>query len=247
MKNEQNKIWLVGDRLKNFSNVVGAMVVSDLEKFITSNERNDNKKIEVMIGQGVSDSKLSNLYKHIKKHNLEEKVLIKKSEESCKRTDNKLTHKRLSKNTMISNPQMMNENTYESLLMLDDRCAEMSDHVTGMHIQGMVLLEAARQMTMAVTEKYFLTKEQKNKMSFVTRSMEVDFKQFIFPLGVKIQYQIVKMRGIAPNQQFDVTIKFIQNGIVGTELRYGFSVFSPDFIKKKERELAQFHLEKLAA
>lgn len=59
----------------------------------------------------------------------------------------------------------MNTNIFESHLMLNDRCAEMSDHVTGQHLQGMILIEAARQMTLAVTEMYFIDSNDREKIS----------------------------------------------------------------------------------
>lgn len=236
-----NKVWVVGDKLKSFARQTGMMSVSDLEKFVTSNEslKSVDKSLEVIIGQGVSESKITQIHRIINASQFNNKIVIKAVANTRKRTSKKLAHKRLNKNTMVSDPIKVDESIYESFLMLDDRCAEMSDHVTGQHLQGMIMIEAARQLTLVVTEKFFLTDEKRCSMAFLTNTLETKFHNFVFPTEVKIRYKILERRGLAnSNQVFKVSIEFIQNGQIGAEVIYKFSVFESQFIKEKEQKMA---------
>ncbi|MBD2810814.1 hypothetical protein ID853_07945 [Xenorhabdus sp. Vera] len=81
----------------------------------------------------------------------------------------RITHKHKRKNVLISKTIKTGDTSYQCHLLIDDDCAEMADHVTGQHIQGMVLLEACRQMINSVSER-FLIKTGRNK-SFVLHTM----------------------------------------------------------------------------
>ncbi len=236
---EVNKIWLVGDKLKGHHDNAGIVSLSDLESFVSSHGANYAFKnsFEVIIGQGISDTKLNRLFQNINASKLNKKIRIKTLGENYKRTQKELTHKRLNKNTLISEPQALNELTYESYLMVDERCAEMSDHVTGQHIQGMVLIEAARQMTLAVTGAFFLDKEQRKNYGFISHSLNTEFKSYVFPLDVKIVYRIKEVK-IRPNIgcKFFVGIEFIQSNEVKTLVETGFSAMDKKLINIAEKD-----------
>jgi hypothetical protein len=56
---------------------------------------------------------------------------------------------------MLSLPRRVSESCFEADVLVDDAGEHMSDHVSGQHLPGMVLIEAARQMILAVTEEFF--------------------------------------------------------------------------------------------
>ncbi|MBV9576041.1 MAG: hypothetical protein JO149_05415 [Gammaproteobacteria bacterium] len=234
-----NKLYVVGDKLKDFSSNKKIITISDLEKLIKdSRKKSYLKKYDIHIGQGISARRLNNLSVYLTNSGLNEVFRINMLSSYRKSTCN-LTHKSKAKNIMISEPIQSNERTYESLLMIEEDCAEMSDHVTGQHIQGMVLVEAARQMVIAVTEKYFIADCYKGKIKFVTNSMETIFLNFVFPLSVSLEYQIIDIKRIHnANLSSKVLIKFIQNEKVVTEIIFKFSVFDARFIAEKETFLA---------
>ena len=68
----------------------------------------------------------------------------------------------------------------------------MSDHQTGEHVQGAVLIEAARQMFMACATTYELSPEASAKigdMQFALNEMRVVFHNFVFPIETRIELQ----------------------------------------------------------
>ncbi|MDP1217553.1 AfsA-related hotdog domain-containing protein, partial [Klebsiella pneumoniae] len=65
-------------------------------------------------------------------------------------------HKRKKANILITSPEKRDEDNYCARLILQDASELLCDHQTGQHIQGMVLIEAARQTIIATSEKFLL-------------------------------------------------------------------------------------------
>lgn len=239
------KLCVVGDLMKDFSSHKNVITISELEKLIKSNPSDfDTEKYDIQVGQGICENRLKNLHSHISKSGLSDLFQIN-IPKLYKKSGRCLTHKNKDKNIMISEPIQVDNNAYESLLMLEDDCAEMSDHVTGRHIQGMVLVEAARQMVIAVTEKYYISTDRKGKLNFVTHSMDTLFHQFIFPLSVSIKYHIIELKEASNNNlSSKAIISFVQNGIVAAEVIFKFSVLDSVFIVEKESYLADKCIQK---
>jgi len=235
----KNRI-VVGDRLMDFANNKNVITISNLDELIRTNLTNpENYKYNIHIGQGICEKTLKKLHEFILNAGLAETFQISIPKQYHKSSPC-LTHKHKTKNIMISEPIQTENREYECLLMLEEYCAEMSDHVTGQHIQGMVLVEAARQMVIAVTEKFFISNENKGKINFVTHSMDTKFHHFIFPLPVTIRYQILDMRkGYGYNHSSNALISFIQNDVIATEIIFKFSVYNSEFIAEKESFLAE--------
>jgi len=242
------QLYVVGDKFKNFSENPKVISISALELLVNSFEQNTKTDEEYLIyvGQGINADRLENINAKISKMKIENIIQLK-TPGHYEKANSALTHKHKIENIMISDPVRQDADHYLSILMLDDNCAEMSDHVTGQHIQGMVLVEAARQMTLAVTEKYFLDDNSRRKIDFVTNNLKTDFNNFVFPIDVKIDYEIKKIRGVMGNQRFDIVAKFIQNKKTCAEVSYGFSIFSNGFIREKEKEQALINLDECFA
>lgn len=77
------------------------------------------------------------------------------------------THKNKAENVLISEVSQIDVASYQCHLLIDDGCAEMADHVTGQHVQGMVLLEACRQMVNSVSERFLIKKTVRNRLFYI--------------------------------------------------------------------------------
>jgi len=237
--NELNKIFVVGDKFKCFmtnENIVG---VSRLQAMV--NDKAIDPALdpcEIYIGQGVCEIQMKKIFNAIKENNLDEKIKLILPHYYHK-SSRSLTHKHRNENIMISEPVQIAHSVYRCNLMLNDSCAEMSDHVTGHHIQGMVVIEAARQMVLAISEKYLISENREVKPNFVTNSMEVKFKKFIFPLQVKMSCHVNNIKKVAGNNlACDFYISFIQNDEECVTLKFNSSVLDSDYISEKEANLA---------
>jgi hypothetical protein len=232
----KRKLYVVSERFKDYFKMPYMISLQNLENMIKNTFQSKEFIYDVYFGQGnninkildltqyIAQNKLSNIYNFIVDHSYQKATQL-------------LTHKHKVKNILITDPHLKNDGYYESYVMIDDRCDDMKDHTTGLHISGMLLIEATRQMATAVTEKFFL-ENSKEKLSFVTDTLEVKFNNFIHPFTVKMLYKINKIRGVGSNKSFDVTISIIQNDIICADVRYIFTIFCFDYLENRQMEMA---------
>ncbi len=242
-----NKICIVGNKLQAFSNNKNVFTVGEFLLLVNLELKiaNGQNCYQVHVGQGLSDSCLNKVFASIKQHGLSQRFAFSGITEQTKRASCELTHKQDAKNIMISEPEKITDATFSCYLMLDENCAEMSDHLTGQHIQGMVLVESARQLINALTEKYFLSDKKYGEASYVLNTIDTKFLQYVFPLEVKFICEIEKIRRI-PSGDFTAQTKInvYQNGELTMEVGLGFSVMSHQFMSEKESLMATNSLRK---
>ena len=154
------------------------------------------------------------------------------------RAAGRLSHKRQPENTLISEPRQVAEDVFELDLLIDENCEMMGDHQTGQHLQGMVLMEAARQAFLAVTEAFFLPEDK--RFYFVINKFAADYKRFAFPLDATIRYKITaKDIGNPLRQVFAADIEIIQCGMKAAGFVTEFTAFEDARISVREDALAR--------
>ena len=213
---------------KSFTIVVG----SKLRAFL----KNDNvsplntvKKINV-VGQGLSAQELKKAQQH---------QLVKKESKQ-------MVHKRYQKNVMISQSERLSDTRYQAHLLVDDACAEMSDHLTGQHIQGTVIIESARQMMLSVTERYLLSQGERLTKWVVLHAIHTNFSGLLFPLPTQIFFHINTIHAKKTHTWVNAKICFFQNKIECTTVEITYSIYPKDTFKKIEDTLAKRALNLLA-
>jgi len=222
-------LHLVG---KKFSQFLSNKEVSSVEEFIKKRmDTNEaSKDVIYKLGQGCSAYEINRLMPESIDANLA-KTFVKETKE--------FVHKKDEKNVMITKPCLIEKDYYKAFLMLDNECAEMSDHITGQHIQGMVVIEAARQMMLSVTENYFLTKEQQGKMWVILNEINTTFLAFLFPLEVEIYYRAEVIKNNDTKSKHKAEVSFIQNEKLAAKINISFSVYEQEWLERHEQNLAQ--------
>lgn len=153
--------------------------------------------------------------------------------------DRSLCHKHVPENVLISRPRKESETLYSADLHLNSNNELMLDHLTGQHVQGMVLTEACRQMFLAVTEEFFLHDYKAKKSYFVIETMAMRFNSFAFPLPAHIEYKVIhKDSRKSHRRSFYVDMEVFQcsKAVCGMEVK--FTVFDGIHITARENELA---------
>ncbi|MDO5704277.1 MAG: AfsA-related hotdog domain-containing protein [Paracoccus sp. (in: a-proteobacteria)] len=153
------------------------------------------------------------------------------------RAGSDLSHKRKPRNTLICPPHQVQEGVFHLDLRIDQDCELMDDHQTGQHVQGMILVEAARQAFLAVTEQFFLTGFN-HKSYFVITSMNTEFMGFVFPLAAHMEYRIISQDINERRQRFEVEIDLIQGQGIKARTTCAFTVYPDQVISEKEAMLA---------
>lgn len=232
---------IVGNIFKNLSDQKLILTVEELIAKLTNNTIHYGF---LNLQQGISENEVYQIKDILKKKNLLTAFTVSSYFDEATRCQNELTHKSQSFNTLISEPFTTTEQSYSSLLMIDSRCAEMSDHVTGKHIPMMVLTEAARQMVMAVTEKFFIPEKLRGHLSFVANRTELKFTQFVFPFRTEIHCNILKQKVLAGNNLLNtINVYFLQNQKFVSEIKFDSTVFSKQFLIDKENRMAKIAIQ----
>lgn len=149
-----------------------------------------------------------------------------------------LCHKTRPENRLASQPHRMSDQHMQLDLLVHNSNELMLDHLTGQHIQGMVLVEAARQSFLAVTEQFHA--EDDERYYFVINRMDTRFHSFVFPLGATIDYQI---HSLETNQWGSIastaTINFHQcSDRPATTCQVAFTAYPTEYLGHKEQQLA---------
>lgn len=224
------KLYVIGDKF--FKCQVAPNVISQtmLEQKVHAKDI-DSSSCVVSFGQGISADRLLKLLDFVESHHLQTQYQFSLD---ClnKKANHLLTHKQYSKNILISDPEKNNENCFTSFLILDEACSEISDHTHGEHLSGMVLIEAARQMTIAVVEKFYLS-SRTFQLEFVTHSVETQFTQFVFPFQVYLDCTVNSMKGFLNNLRLSMSISISQNNTSCATVNYVFSVLDAAFLKNE--------------
>lgn len=161
------------------------------------------------------------------------------------RAPGSVTHKRFAENTVISEPRQVDQYSFALDLLIDEDCEMMSDHQTGQHLQGMLLIEAARQSFLAVTERFFLPQDG-GKFYFVFDDLSVRYKRFVFPVDASLSYVIREMDPSPNRQRFVVDVAIEQCGHEVAVVSGTFTVVKDARIARMEggmaREVLDGHL-----
>lgn len=234
-------IYIVGNRLKNFACFDNVYTFDEFKHFYFEVVDAETKGIayEVRAGQGLSDRQINEVIQLLNRPDAKNIFLINPFLMNLSRGSKLETHKHFDKNIMITSP-LLDNNKYISYLHLDDDVAEMSDHVTGQHIQGMVLIESARQMINAVAEKFLIPSDISSLKGFVLNRIESNFKQYIFPVEVKLCLEILNIKnGLNGDFKADATLKIYQNSMEMCSIDISFSVADKKILSAIEHSMAE--------
>ena len=236
---------LVGDGFSGFGAAEpDVMTVSQFSRYL--GEMKNSKQLMVLVGQGIPKQRLDPLIKQVAERGLDTcvKFIL---DRPLTPAEPRLSHKRFVHNVMLSTPTRSGtSDCFEAELLIDDQCAEMSDHVTGQHIQGAILIEAARQMFLIVTELFYLETAPGNGSYFVINRIDAQFLSFAFPIQTTVRYLVRELRTGPKGLQFEATVSFVQRQRVITEVQVAFGVYDSAQLCAKESTKARAALDSLS-
>jgi len=239
-------IHVVGDRFSHFAqDNANVITITQLEERLVRGELNE--ELTIMIGQGIQHERMQRVQAICAYPEYASRISFYPSP-GIQRAEPRFTHKRLPCNVMITLPQQVSEDLYKAYLVVDEECAEMSDHLTGQHIQGMVLAEAGRQMVVAVTEQFLLKKEPGQTSFFVINAFDIAFHSFAFPVVTELECKLSDTRlGKRGTMSSGAEMRFLQGGECVTSGTAKFSAYDSSFMRVREAGKARQLLTRAAA
>lgn len=195
------RVILVGEQFSEFGNKDKVLTLPTLRCALEQNNVS-----EIILGQGLAYEEVKQLGELLQ----EQKIPIDyvSGDELAPLS---LTHKRCLSNVLITTPRSMGEHCYTAALALNDKMDRLLDHVTGTHLNGMVLIEAGRQLTIATGELEFNLAAQDHPWGFVWTGMDIGFSRYAFPVPTNIQLRIGERPGSTTERpKCTAMITFIQ-------------------------------------
>lgn len=179
--------YIVGDIFKSFCDMKYAIPFSALKETSLSLG-------EYILGQGLIQSEINELF--------ERKIIINNSFE---KVDLSLTHKHKSKNSLIANFHSQDKLRFISNMYINGDNDLLMDHITGMHIPGIVLIEAAREFFI-VSLSYMGF----GSYRFILDNVKSVFNSYVFPVETDLSIDIKCLEDSNQKKIFEATINFHQ-------------------------------------
>lgn len=245
----EKSVILVGDKFQGFSdNHDHIVTLGQLEKMVW--EADELPINQIVVGQGVCHRRLACIQTIMLRRFTDASPRIINYEQIMDQLNpalSKVTHKHHLQNVLISVPGQLTENCYQSKLAIHDATELLGDHMTGQHIQGMVLTEAARQMMLAVAELFMLEGHERSQFYFILNKVESDYRRFAFPIETDVRLTIVdSARKKGNSLHAEVQVEFVQQEETLAVVTILFAAYDKDLIARKEHELALTRVERLA-
>jgi hypothetical protein len=235
---------VVGDRIKAQCIDERLLSITEVERLLQTRTPH-SAPIVLHIGQGIDYARLQRLYACAERG---DKAISLLPRQLPPRASNQSTHKHVPTNIAISEPIARGDGGYEASLLLDERSADVSDHLTGHHIPGMLVAEAARQMMIAVAERFYLPPQRRAPVRFITHEMSLEYHDFMVPLPVQLLFIPVKLRRVGDsNLKLSCEIRFTQRKRIGAIARFEVSVIDRRYLESREIALFGAALDEVSA
>ncbi len=231
---------LVGDKFEPFAQRQDAITLSQLQSELIGKVKSLSSERQTVLvpGQGLSEAQLENLFEMHKSSPCRSQYDLSLLQNQPQRAASTHSHKHRPENTLISVPERLSDSLYEVHLMIDERCELMRDHQTGQHVQGVLLLEAARQALLAVSEAYLLPKNG-SKFYFVINDIAVKYTHFAFPLAARIQCSFDNIDTRKTNRViFSSDVNIMQCGTTATSFHFNYAAMEHTRIANREDRFA---------
>jgi len=179
---DENIFVVVGDSFASFAERPNVMTVSQLQQWLEAGDMWSGQE-SVIIGQGIDEAVRESLRSQL---TLSGVACISHIDALAPLA---LTHKRSRAAVLIGAPHRTEPRCYEYGFIMNDMLDRLSDHVTGQHIGAIVLMEAARQATIASIECEWIA-GQSVPQGFILESFNARFHTYVFPLPTTLRVRM---------------------------------------------------------
>lgn len=223
MSESTNQIMIVGDRFSGYAAVDGVCTASQLLDQLAQGVT--FLPTTVRAGQGVSQEQWDQLIGYA--HRLGYDGMLTFQHPDFQLAGTSEAHKHRADNTLIANLEDRGNGLYAAALRVHNDNELLLDHQTGMHVQGMVSVEAARQMFLAATERYIASAHPDVPYYYVINEMNTTFENFLFPTDAEIQLQVLSAQLDDPDRlTLETDISIHQAGRRSTSTYVSYTAFN---------------------
>lgn len=235
---------IVGDRFVGFTVHAIVRSVTQMVKHLQSDPELRAEQVLLRFGHGVSSYDLELIQFEIERQGLVGNVHMDAADSEL--VGRRMAHKCRESNVLVSNLRLDSASTCTASLRVHNDNEMLLDHQTGQHVQGLVTVEAARQMFLAATEKYFLPQDSRETYYFVINAMSTHFTSFLFPLPATLVYKVKTSNAERPDAlRYTASIEIRQGETSTSVTEVDFTAFASNKINAIETRRADAALQDL--
>ena len=223
---------VVGERFRAFTEMPGVLLVSEARRMISgAGGPVPSSDSSIVLGQGLDWGEASTLGAACHSCGLVMRPDMRCAPRPAGETE---VHKTRASNVLITRPHRTGAETFESMLLVHNDNELMLDHYAAMHMPAMVLIEAARQMLLAVTETYYIDSAD-TAYRFLIHSIQCAFELLVFPLPITVRYEVVRREAKSTQLHFDVVVAIVQGGRSCVTFRITFTAVDLRIARRQEQ------------
>jgi hypothetical protein len=235
-------LLIVGDRFRGFCAQDGVVTVSQFRQELRTGLAVDDGPVVVRAGQGVDPAEWQDLREVAERLGLD--GCLEFRDHSVRLADETEAHKKMRSNTLIADLEPAGRDVFTASLRVHNDNELLLDHQTGQHVQGMVAIEAARQMFLAVSERFYASRYPDTRYYYVIESLNTDFENFLFPLSATVEFRVLRALVDDPARlSFAAEISIHQSGRRASRSYVTYSAFATQVIEMKEHKRARHAVE----
>lgn len=230
---------VVGDRFRDFAEAVGSDTFSGLVRALDAGDLDSVEgPVRVVTGQGIGDAEISYLQDAIERRRLTGRVELVHTDEALARRQE--LHKAREDNVLVAGLTQVDDVTYEARLRLHDHNELLVDVQDRVHVQGMVVVEAARQMFLAVIERFVASRWPQQRYYIVLNSMNTTFSNFLFPVAATLRLTVDESDLSDPARlPVRTTVVVEQAGRPAASVVVDAAAFAPGLLEDRELRRAK--------
>ncbi|WP_043658773.1 AfsA-related hotdog domain-containing protein [Nocardia thailandica] len=148
-------------------------------------------------------------------------------------------HKYQDSNVLLAGLRREAENVFRADLRVDGDNELLLDHQTGEHVQGIVVIEAVRQLFLAAFELEHGVRRPEEHFYIVWNAVDLKFTSFLFPLPASLHATLTPIALEDPGKlEFAIETEVRQFGRTVATSRIGFTALPHERITQIERAKA---------
>ncbi|MGP4110481.1 AfsA-related hotdog domain-containing protein [Streptomyces sp. 4N509B] len=233
-------LTVVADRFAGFAQLEKVLTVSGLAARINGGFYDEGfDDVLLHEGQGVGAFERAHLQAAIDRRKLTDRMRF--TDEAMVPVGRDVVHKHSADNVVLAGLRRVRDHEFAADLRVHGDNELLLDHQTGEHVQGMVLVEAARQFFLGVFEVGYRDRWPLDSFYIVWNSVRLTFQSFLFPIPAEVRGVVREISVDRPDRQleFELEIRILQNGKLVTSGEVGFSGFPLSKIATIERRKAE--------
>jgi A-factor biosynthesis hotdog domain len=228
-------LCLVGDRLAGAGRP--EEVIIPLSQFVTDLRagRYDAPSTlpRLIAGQGLGRYEVDHLYDELGNRGVDGAVIERAPDPVPARRQQ--VHKARQRNVLVAGLHQVDDVRYQAVLRVDGENELLLDHTTGRHLQGMLVMEATRQMAIATAESRFQDSLAGGGYQWAAGSWRTEFRRFLFPLQVLLECRITESDvSSRARLNFHMVVSFVQAGATAVTSTVEFTAFDQVFLSRAE-------------